>query len=64
MGKDNTISSIAITVMPSDNGQFFIITGGLKTNDKVVLEGLIGLKDSTRIIQVPANPDSVYLNLK
>jgi membrane fusion protein (multidrug efflux system) len=28
--KNNRISSIAITAMPSDNGRFFIITGGLK----------------------------------
>ena len=64
LGKDNKISSIAITVMPSDNGQFFIVTGGLKPNDTVVLEGLIGLKDSTQIVPVPARVDSVYSTFK
>lgn len=64
LGKDNKVSSIAITANPSDNGQFFIITGGLKPGDIVVLEGLIGLKDNTQIIPKQANVDSVYSNLK
>lgn len=64
LGKDNRISSIAITAMPSDNGQYFIVTGGLKPNDTVVLEGLIGLKDSTQIIPVQARADSVYSKFK
>jgi membrane fusion protein (multidrug efflux system) len=64
LGKDNKVSSIAITANPSDNGQYFIITGGLKPGDIVVLEGLIGLKDNTQIIPKQANVDSVYSNLK
>jgi len=64
LGKDNKISSIAITAIPSDNGQYFIITGGLKPGDIVVLEGLIGLRDNTQIIPKQANVDSVYANLK
>ncbi len=64
LGKDNKVSSIAITVIPSDNGQYFIITGGLKPGDTLILEGLIGLKDNTQIIPKQANVDSVYANLK
>ncbi|HEY4876173.1 MAG TPA: efflux RND transporter periplasmic adaptor subunit [Puia sp.] len=64
LGKDNKVSSIAITANSSDNGQYFIITGGLKPGDIVVLEGLIGLKDNTQIIPKQANVDSVYSNLK
>lgn len=64
LGKDNKISSIAITAIPSDNGQYFIITSGLKPGDIVVLEGLIGLRDNTQIIPKQANVDSVYANLK
>jgi membrane fusion protein, multidrug efflux system len=64
LGKDNKVSSIAITANSSDNGQYFIITGGLKPGDVVVLEGLIGLKDNTQIIPKQANVDSVYSNLK
>jgi membrane fusion protein, multidrug efflux system len=62
--KNNRISSIAITVTPSDNGQYFIVSSGLKTGDRVVLEGLVGLKDSTRIIPKQANTDSVYASLQ
>jgi membrane fusion protein (multidrug efflux system) len=64
LGKDNKVSSIAITANSSDNGQYFIITGGLKPGDIVVLEGLIGLRDNTQIIPKQANVDSVYSNLK
>ena len=64
MDKNNRISSTAITIMPSDNGRYFIVTSGLKAGDVVVLEGLIGLKDSTQIIPKQANPDSVYTNLQ
>ena len=58
------MSSIAIPANASDNGQYFIITSGLKPGDVVILEGLIGLKDNTQIIPKQANVDSVYLNLK
>lgn len=64
MDKNNKVSSDAITVMPSDNGQYFIVTSGLKAGDVVVLEGLIGLKDSTAIIPKQSSPDSVYAKLK
>ena len=55
MDKNNRISSTAITVMPSDNGRYFIVTSGLKAGDIVVLEGLIGLRDSTQIIPKQVN---------
>ena len=64
MDKNNRISSTAITIMPSDNGRYFIVTSGLKAGDVVVLEGLIGLKDSTQIAPKQANADSVYTNLQ
>jgi membrane fusion protein (multidrug efflux system) len=62
--KNNKISSTAITGIPSDNGQYFIVTGGLKAGDTIVLEGLVGLKDSTEIIPKQVTADSVYKNLK
>jgi membrane fusion protein (multidrug efflux system) len=62
--KNNKISSIAINAIPSDNGQYFILTNGLKTGDIVVLEGLVGLKDGIQIIPKQATADSVYRNLK
>ena len=35
MDKNNRISSTAITIMPSDNGRYFIVTSGLKAGDIV-----------------------------
>jgi membrane fusion protein (multidrug efflux system) len=64
MDKNNRISSTAITIMPSDNGRYFIVTSGLKAGDVVVLEGLIGLRDSTLIAPKQANADSVYTSLQ
>jgi membrane fusion protein (multidrug efflux system) len=64
LDKNNKVASAAITVMPSDNGQYFIVNSGLKAGDEVVLEGLIGLKDNTTIIPKQAGEDSVYAKLK
>ena len=64
LGKDNKVTSIAITAIPSDDGKFFIITSGLKAGETVVLEGLVGLRDNTQIIPKQANADSLYKDLK
>jgi membrane fusion protein (multidrug efflux system) len=64
MDKNNRISSTAITIMPSDNGRYFIVTSGLKAGDIVVLEGLIGLRDSTQIAPKQVNADSVLNGLQ
>jgi len=46
---DNTVLSTAVTTKASDNGQNFIVMEGLKAGDKIVLEGVSLLKDSTKI---------------
>ena len=60
VGKDNQRAGVAITVIPDDTGQYFIVTSGLHAGDVVVLEGLIGLRDGGKIIPKPAPADSVY----
>lgn len=62
--KNNRVASTAITGVPSDNGLYFIITSGLKAGDIVVLEGLVGLRDSLQVIPNQATADSVYKNFK
>jgi membrane fusion protein, multidrug efflux system len=62
VNKNNKISSTAITGVSSDNGQYFIIASGLEAGEMVVIEGLIGLRDSTQIIPRPQPDDSVYKN--
>jgi membrane fusion protein, multidrug efflux system len=64
MNKDNKAFSIAITTTPTNDGKYFIVNSGLKSGDKIVLEGLIGLKDNQKIIPRPVNADSVYAKMK
>ncbi len=56
----NKVTSVSITIKPTDDGKYFIVTSGLKAGDAIVLEGLIGLKDNMQIIPKQANADSVY----
>lgn len=63
VGNDKKITSIAITTTPTDDGKYFIVNNGLKTGDRIVLEGLIGLRDDTKIIPKEANTDSVFTKL-
>ncbi|WP_207425118.1 efflux RND transporter periplasmic adaptor subunit [Pedobacter sp. SYSU D00535] len=58
------VVSAAITVNPSDDGQNFVVQEGLRTGDKIVIEGIAGLRDSLQIKPVPVNADSVLTRLK
>jgi len=60
VGKDNYITSTPIVTTANDNGQFFIVKEGLKAGDKVVLEGVSTLRDSTLIKPREVNADSLY----
>jgi len=64
VNKNNEAASVAITARPTNDGQYFIVTGGLKPGDVIVLEGLIGLHDNVKIIPKAANADSIYAKLK
>ena len=55
----NRIISTAIVSKPTNNGQFLIVQNGLKTGDRVVLNGS-NLKDSILIIPRCVNADSLY----
>ena len=57
---NNTVKSVPITTTANDNGQFFIVKSGLKAGDKVVLEGVSTLRDSTLIKPRIVNADSLY----
>lgn len=60
VNKNNEVTSTSITAAPSDNGQYFIVTGGLNAGDQVVIEGLVGLRDKMKIIPKETPQDSVY----
>jgi membrane fusion protein (multidrug efflux system) len=55
-----TVRSAEITVMESSNGQYFVITKGLKPSEKIVLEGVASLKEGASIKPREINADSVY----
>lgn len=64
LGADNKVASKAITVTPTNDGQYFVVTGGLTSGESVVLNGLTSLKDGAEIQPQQANPKDVYANLK
>ncbi|MEJ7680806.1 MAG: efflux RND transporter periplasmic adaptor subunit [Segetibacter sp.] len=55
-----TVRSAEIKVMDNSNGQYFVVQNGLHANDKVVLEGVAGLKEGTPIKPREVSTDSVY----
>jgi membrane fusion protein (multidrug efflux system) len=49
VGADNKVKHTEITVSPLDNGKQYIVTGGLKAGDRIVVEGVQILKDGQEI---------------
>ncbi|WP_353164464.1 efflux RND transporter periplasmic adaptor subunit [Empedobacter brevis] len=60
MGSDNKVISTAITTTPTNDGKYFVVETGLKKGDKIVLNGINGLKDSLLIKPQMADPVKVY----
>jgi membrane fusion protein (multidrug efflux system) len=52
--------STEIQIMQLAAGQFFVVTNGLKSGDKVVLEGGSALQDGTKIKAEVVSEDQVY----
>lgn len=49
LGADNKVQHTEIKVSPLDDGKQYIVTGGLKPGDKIVVEGVQILKDGQQI---------------
>lgn len=47
--QDNTLKNTEIQISPLDDGQQYIVIGGLKPGDKIVIEGVQNLKDGQQI---------------
>jgi len=60
---DNRVMSRSIDSKPTNDGQFLIVSKGLKNGDKIVLNGS-NLKDSTFIIPKYVRTDSIYSQLQ
>jgi len=57
------VRSTEILVMTSGNGQYFVVKKGLRTGDRVLLEGGSTIKEGAIIKPISANADSVYKRL-
>jgi len=55
--------SRAIVSRPTNDGQFLIVTDGLKKGDRVVLNGT-NLKDSTLVTPKFVKTDSIYSQIQ
>jgi membrane fusion protein, multidrug efflux system len=57
-------SNTEVEVMEIPKGNFYVVTKGIKTGDKIVLEGFQSLKDGTQIKPDIKSTDSVYAEVK
>lgn len=55
----NRVLSMPIVGTPTNDGKFMVVTEGLKSGDKILINGF-NLRDSTEVIPQPVNPDSLY----
>ena len=52
VGDDNKVKYTEITVDPQNDGNNYIVTGGLKVGDKYVTNGITKLNDGMEIVQI------------
>ncbi|MDX6183635.1 efflux RND transporter periplasmic adaptor subunit [Flavobacterium sp. Fl-77] len=64
VGKDGKTKNVNITVAENTAGNYYVVTSGLKSGDKIVLEGVALLKDGSEIKTQNQNPETVYADLK
>ena len=58
---DNTLKTTEITVYPLNDGKYYLVTAGLKSGDKIVIEGVQNLKDGQTIKAItPAEKEAEY----
>lgn len=57
----NKVMSTSVTTSPTDDGDYAVLTSGVKAGDKILLNGM-NLQDSTKVKPIFINTDSI-LNL-
>lgn len=65
VGRDTAAHAAAITVIPTPDGSSFVVQQGLKEGQRVILEGISGLKEGVKIrprIVKAAKPDVAARN--
>ena len=56
-----TVKSVEIKIRPNSGGRYFVVEEGLKAGDKIVLEGVAGLRENMTIKPRQVNTDSVFM---
>ncbi|ACU03406.1 MULTISPECIES: efflux RND transporter periplasmic adaptor subunit [Pedobacter] len=64
LDEKGNVKNTEVEVMELTKGNFYVVTKGLKTGDKVVLEGFQSLKDGTQIKPEEKSADSVFADLQ
>lgn len=52
VGSDNKVKYTPVTVNPNNDGKNYIIDGGLKAGDRIVMNGISGLTDGQKITPI------------
>jgi membrane fusion protein (multidrug efflux system) len=58
VGADNKVVSVPLTAVPSDDGKSYLVTAGLVSGDRIVVQGISSLHDGVEII--PKDTVQVY----
>jgi len=60
----NTVTNSKVDVKEITKGNYYVVTGGLKAGNKIVVEGFASLKDGVKIKPNVLPADSVFVGLK
>lgn len=60
----DSVKSEPVEINPSAAGLSYVVQSGLKAGDKIVIEGISGLREGAKIKPVVVNADSVFNALK
>jgi membrane fusion protein (multidrug efflux system) len=60
--QNNTVKSVEIQIREQASGQYYVVTSGLSTGDKVVYDGTSSLKDASKITPQPMDDSKVYVS--
>ncbi|MDP4282275.1 MAG: efflux RND transporter periplasmic adaptor subunit [Bacteroidota bacterium] len=64
LGPDNKVLAKSFTSIPSDDGKYFIVKDGLKAGDKIVVQGVVSIKDGDKIKPRDTSAVSFYGNIQ
>ena len=60
----STVRSVEVKIRDNSGGQFYVIESGLTAGDKIVLEGVGGLREGVTIKPRQVNVDSLYRQMQ